>query len=279
MQVIINADDFGMSPMVNRGVLECYSAGGITSTTMIVNRQAASEEAAVIAEKCPGLGVGLHFNLTAGRPVSCLCSATGLVDSDGNFFKGNELKKHWIRGRLKREAVALELHAQFEKFLSLGLYPTHIDSHDHVHILPLINDVLSDFCIRKNLPMRTPWRNNHPAESLLKSTVIKMVVKIILKRNHAHWKGRIRTNHAFLSIRDLHKSPDQVSMKDYLMLLHSIRKGPVEMMVHPAVIENGATPLSPFNQVKKAELKILSHPAFRKMLLSEGFRLTTFAEI
>jgi hypothetical protein len=281
MQVIINADDFGMCPVVNHGVLECYNAGGITSTTMIVNRQATSEEAAAIAQKCPGLGVGLHFNLTSGRPISCLCGATGLVDSDGNFFKSMELKRHWILGRLKREAIALELQAQFEMFLSLGLYPTHIDSHDHIHILPVINDVVSDFCIRQNLSMRTPRWNYHQKGNPLKTGFVKMVFKIIQKRNFAKWKGRIRTNYSFVSIQELNKSPDEVIMKDYLKLLHSVRKGPIELMVHPAAIdnENGAKILSRFSQIKKAELKIFSQPAFRKMLIDEGFKLTTFAEI
>lgn len=68
-QVIINADDFGLSPAVNRGIIEAYRMGGITSTSMMVNMPG-FDEAVYLAKLLPGLGVGLHFNLTYGYPVS-----------------------------------------------------------------------------------------------------------------------------------------------------------------------------------------------------------------
>lgn len=68
-QVIINADDFGLSPAVNRGIIEAYRAGGITSTSMMVNMPGLAD-AVHAARSLPGLGVGLHFNLTYGRPLS-----------------------------------------------------------------------------------------------------------------------------------------------------------------------------------------------------------------
>src|SRR4029450_3021907 len=66
--LIVNADDFGLTRGVSRGILACYQNGIVTSTTLMVNRGA--EPAQLEALKASGLGVGLHVNLTLGTPLS-----------------------------------------------------------------------------------------------------------------------------------------------------------------------------------------------------------------
>lgn len=92
--LIINADDFGLSPGVNQGIAEAYQAGGISSTTVMVNMPGFTD-AVRLASLHPGLGVGLHFNLTYGRPVSDPRLIPSLIQADGRF--------HSIGGNCNRE--------------------------------------------------------------------------------------------------------------------------------------------------------------------------------
>src|SRR5437879_11310485 len=80
-RLIVNADDFGLSAGVNRGVLEAHEAGVVSSVSVLVNApgwtDAAQRLRALSSPSFPELGVGLHLNLTTSRPVSCGWSRCG----------------------------------------------------------------------------------------------------------------------------------------------------------------------------------------------------------
>jgi chitin disaccharide deacetylase len=127
--LIVNADDFGASSGINRGILEAHRQGILTSTSLMVNMPAAAE-AIVLSHDAPDLGIGLHVNFTneSDDPV------VDIADT---------------------EACRKELTRQFEQFNALmGRLPTHIDSHHHVHrrsnLLPLFLDLASQY----RLPLR-----------------------------------------------------------------------------------------------------------------------------
>ena len=124
-RLIVNADDFGLARSVSTGIIDAYQAGQLSSTTLMVNMPG-TEEAVDLAERHPGLGVGLHFNLTEGRPLT---DARSLVDADGEFLLRGELIRRAARGRLRPDEITRELTAQLDRFVSLGLSPTHLDSH------------------------------------------------------------------------------------------------------------------------------------------------------
>jgi predicted glycoside hydrolase/deacetylase ChbG (UPF0249 family) len=126
---IVNADDFGTSRGVNRGIAEAHEAGIVTSTSLMVNRPA-SEAAAELAAGMPRLSVGLHCNLTheGGPPV---------VDLDD------------------AKAVAAELDRQLDRFRALlGRPPTHLDAHHNVHRRENLTPVFADAADRLGIPLR-----------------------------------------------------------------------------------------------------------------------------
>lgn len=119
--LIVNADDFGLSPGVNYGIIEAHRHGLVTSTTAMMNA-GGIEHAAEISADYPLLGVGLHFVLSYGRPLSAMPSLV----REGHLGK-------WVwevakQGSLADEDIVAELHQQFDRFVSLfGRQPTHID--------------------------------------------------------------------------------------------------------------------------------------------------------
>jgi len=132
--LIVNADDFGLASSVSRGIIEAHQAGSVTSTTLMVNAPG-TEEAVDLAGDNPDLGIGLHFNLTEGHPLT---SASSLIDSNGDFLLRGALLRQSLLGRVDPIDVARELDAQLDRFSDLGLTPSHLDSHQHVHMAPPI---------------------------------------------------------------------------------------------------------------------------------------------
>jgi predicted glycoside hydrolase/deacetylase ChbG (UPF0249 family) len=122
VKLVVNADDLGLSSGVNRGILEAYEHGVVTSASLMVDKEAA-EEAVALAGDLP---LGLHAVLDAGGSM--------LVPLD---------------------EVPAELRRQLERFVALtGELPTHLDSHHHIHREPRIARAFADFADRHELPLR-----------------------------------------------------------------------------------------------------------------------------
>ena len=137
-QLIVNADDFGMAPGVNRAIVEAHHTGIVTSTSLLANA-VAFEEAAALASANPTLAVGVHLNLTEGRPLSHPAKLGALVTASGDFHGNPEaLFFRMVTGRIALDAVEREYHAQIERVLSAGIRPTHLDGHQHVHMWPAV---------------------------------------------------------------------------------------------------------------------------------------------
>ncbi len=126
MKLIMNADDLGYTLGNTYGIIEAYQKGIVRSTTAMCN-EPYIEKAAELVRDCPGLGVGVHLNLSSGRPLT---ENKTLHGEDGFFFKNKEVK---VRP-FDSEEIYNEWKAQIERFIKLfGHLPTHIDSHHHVH--------------------------------------------------------------------------------------------------------------------------------------------------
>jgi len=135
-QLIVNADDFGMAPGVNRAIVEAHRTGIVTSTSLLANASA-FDEAAAAALANPTLAVGVHLNLTEGRPLSNPARLGALVTADGEFLGNPEaLFFRMVTGRIPLDAIEREYHAQIQRVLAVGIRPTHLDGHQHVHMWP-----------------------------------------------------------------------------------------------------------------------------------------------
>lgn len=120
----------------------------MTSTTALVNG-AAIGHAAQLSRCVPELGVGMHFVLTLGEPLSAM---PGLA-REGRLGK-------WIwqmaeEGSLPLDEIAHELECQYQRFIELfGCEPTHIDSHHHVHMIAPVYPIVAAFAREKGVALR-----------------------------------------------------------------------------------------------------------------------------
>lgn len=135
--LIVNADDFGMSPSVNRGVIEAHERGIVTSASLLV-RWPGAKEAAAYAVRRPELGLGLHLDLGEWA------------------WDGLEWRPVYERVSLDDpSAIADEVDRQLGGFRELvGRDPTHLDSHQHVHQQEPTRGVVLAFSKALGVPLR-----------------------------------------------------------------------------------------------------------------------------
>ncbi len=161
-QLIVNADDFGLHENINLGIIEGYTKGCITSTSIMAGAPA-FEHAANLAAEHRNLGIGVHLTLVGGPPAAEPGQIASLIDSDGLLCSSYPvfLKKFCLAG-IRIEHVRQELAAQVKKVVAAGINITHLDSHQHMHVVPGIIEVVID--IAKEFGIRAM---RIPAEPLL----------------------------------------------------------------------------------------------------------------
>ena len=227
-RLIVNADDFGLARSVSTGIIDAYRAGQLSSTTLMVNMPG-TEEAVGLAERHPGLGVGLHFNLTEGRPLT---DARSLVDTDGEFLLRGELIRRSARGHLRPDEITRELTAQLDRFVSLGLSPTHLDSHQHVHMMPTIFRAMAPVLSERIPALRVVVpAGRHTARSRPATLAVNAMFRLSAASIRRRFPGR--TNDRFVSLHQLSASPPWDG-DAYRSLIDSLPShGVTELMVHP----------------------------------------------
>jgi chitin disaccharide deacetylase len=163
-RLIVNADDFGRSSSINHAVLQAHTGGILTTTSLMVNESACAE-AVKQARDQPNLGVGLHLSLVCGQSALSPGQLRGLVDEHGKFSNNAAAAgiKYFARRGL-RDQLRQEIAAQVERFHSTGLVLDHVNGHLHLHLHPVVFDLLMEHAVEWGIQRarltRDPFRLN-----------------------------------------------------------------------------------------------------------------------
>jgi chitin disaccharide deacetylase len=142
-RLVVNADDFGRSQAVNEAVVRAHEDGILTSASLMVN-EPACDEAVALAREHPRLGVGLHLTLLCGRSALPPQEIPDLVDEEGQFSnKPVAVGWRYFFRRSLRDHLAREIEAQFRRFQATGLPLDHVNGHLHLHLHPVVLDLLA----------------------------------------------------------------------------------------------------------------------------------------
>jgi hopanoid biosynthesis associated protein HpnK len=155
--LIVNGDDFGLTPGVNAGIVHAHTRGLLTSASMFPNAPS-TEDAVSIARAMPSLGVGCHLTLVDGVPLLAPSRVPTLAP-------GGVFRPTWGKfivaaaaGRIALAEVERELEAQIDRLRSTGIALTHLDSHKHVHAYPPIFRIVARLARRFRLStIRIPY--------------------------------------------------------------------------------------------------------------------------
>jgi hopanoid biosynthesis associated protein HpnK len=284
--LIVNADDLGWSDGVNRGIAEAHRNGIVTSASLLAN--AAAFAAAVdLARSTPGLGVGVHLNLSDGLPCADPESVQSLVNGSGEFEGSPEsLLLRRARGAVELREVEAEWDAQIAKVKSAGIEATHLDGHKHVHMLPGLFEIALRLAKRHGI---AAIRISHEESSLraalaagkeqnagvvLKQGVQARGLKLLARdaRDLAERAG-IATADYFCGI----AQTGELTREGVEQLLRILPEGTTELMCHPGYSDEGlkrsATRLQ---ESREIEVAILTNAGIRKLVASEGIRLIDY---
>lgn len=136
-RLIVNADDFGLTSGVNRGILESHQHGIVTSATLMANGNKFAE-AASLAAQAPQFSVGCHVLLVDGTPISKPAEVSTLVRNSRFRHRLTTFALLAVSGRLDAEQIEAEVTAQIRKLQSAGIQVSHLDSHKHTHMFPVV---------------------------------------------------------------------------------------------------------------------------------------------
>lgn len=258
-RLIINADDFGISPAVTAGILEAHAVGSVTASSMMV-RCPGWDDGVRQARATPTLDIGLHLNLLLGTPLT---GATSLTDArSGAFASLSTLVKRALSGGLRGSDVERECEAQLAALRAEGIPVTHLDSHRHTHALPVIRHAVARVAAREGLPLRRPVESHRRFPNDVVSQLHRGVIA---------WSWRVTTLGAAAT-----RAPDHfigVSMQggerfaaQLTEALDALPAGSVELMVHPGRVDDELTAVDGYTWQRERELAALCSAPVRERL-------------
>ncbi len=148
LKLVINADDFGISEKINEAILKSFHFGILRSTSLMANGESFDNAVGIIRSN-PDLDIGLHLTLVESKPLLSAENLHSLITDAGYFHRhAIEFTKKYFSEKISLEEVRNELTAQIERALDHGIRISHIDSHQHIHILPKILDIIIELANR-----------------------------------------------------------------------------------------------------------------------------------
>jgi len=225
-KIIINADDLGLTEGINRAIIYGFRQGIITRAS-IMPCAAAFNHAVSMVKHNKGLSTGIHLTLVGEKPVSALDIISTLINPSGVFYKNHQIfMQKYFFGQIRLSEIYTELEAQIKKVISTGIEITHIDSHQHLHMLPGLFKITIDLAKRFKIKNVRIIKQNFFDIRSLKGLVLQSASSLYKKKLSG-------VNLGFTdNFWGLGKS-GLINEADILNLFDKIKIGVTEIMCHP----------------------------------------------
>lgn len=278
-RLIINGDDYGLSPGINRGIEALYEQGRLTSTSLVANSPW-SAEAMAYAAADKKLQIGVHLNLTSGRPSLPADRVSCLVKQDGTFYNTSAFLLRLLTGRLDLGQVEAELSAQIQTVFDHGLQPGHIDSHMHFQAVPVMGHMIERLAEQFDIKairnpdlfalVVPPFGKPSPVQNALRGPAAQLLQSThrMMSNGLESASGRLSSADHVIYLRWCieHKQGPSAGLDQCLAAL----SGPtVEIVAHPAVADEVLPQLSTYVNGRQKELEFLGGDEFAA-LIEEG---------
>lgn len=248
MKLIINGDDFGLTLGVSKGIIEAIKNGEMTDTTAMANMPK-FEESIQLAKDSEINEMGVHLTLSCGMPLT---GAKSLLDDNGVMSK-----KVYKQGTYEVNDIENEFRAQIEKFLATGMKLNHIDGHHHLYAaVPAALQIALKLAKEYKVPMRCPFDRDLP---FFKSENVKC------------------PNHMVADF--FEETATEEHLKQ--VILDAKNKGleVLEVMSHPAYVDEELINISSYQEHRMKELKILTSDSFKKFILENNIEMISFSSL
>lgn len=278
-QLIITADDYGMSKAVNDAVEAGMAAGLITTTNVMTNMPFYSE-AICLKSKFPDVSVGLHWTLSgAGRPVAPIDQVSTLVDNNGNFLPYKDFRNRYRKGLIKNDEVLIELKKQFELFYDLMGMPDYWNTHQNAHVDFKIYHLFVELASQLKIPaMRSHQRIYVPASNpkdklpLIWCLIEPFKSRLIDRWQHnAHKKGLVSPEGLIVTLRTRDMNNIEYVFKNIQWKKHNVG----EFVIHPAT-QNDSPFFGKIIDQRITEYELFSSEKTKKEIERCGIQLVNY---
>jgi predicted glycoside hydrolase/deacetylase ChbG (UPF0249 family) len=276
-RLIVNADDLGWSEGVTEGILQAHRQGIVTSSTLAANMPAAAG-AITLSRNFPELGVGLHLNVCQGPALSSRGRAE-LAGADGqmNHSGLGLIMLALLRPRRMLPAIQEEFAAQIEFALSMGLKPTHLDSHRHVHAWPPIFRLVMVLAQRYDIAFVRRHREALPAgmpPAPAGQRRLSRVLNFLGGRCH-RLAPRLQPTLGTLGV----AHTGAIDAAALLAVIAALPEGLSELMVHPGLPEGLQAGQTRLLASREAELRALCDADVRAAISRHRVVLTHYGKL
>ena len=281
--LIINADDLCQDRRTTDAILKCYNDGIVTSTTAFVNFPDSIELLKEVHEQYPDFPIGIHLNMTFGKPVLPPEEIPTMVNKNGEFWNEDQILTHIAD--IDYEEVKKEIRAQIELFLSSGVPLDHLDYHNHILALYTpFHQIVREIAVEKNLPIRNPvpvsayrkikvssgggasasiaklivYGMLHPFKSI--PMMKKVGVDAFIEQERKTKEYGIKTPDWFIDV--FYENADNETL---LSIIDQLPNGVSEIMCHPGSSES--------------EIQILTNPEIKSKIAEKEISLTDFSKL
>ena len=281
-QLIITADDYGMCTIVDRAIDDCIEAGLLTSTNVVVNMEDL-EAARTLRQRYPDISVGLHWNVTAGKPVSDPAQVPTLIDnSTGCFWKVPAFLKRFKSGAINKKELKKELVAQYKVFVELCGQPDYWNTHQNSSVSfasnKFFNQTAQSLGIFKTRSQQRVYVNMKYPSNSIKDIVVEKAKKTVFdiwfgyqirKTGTKMPDGRVLYFDLSEKTRDIKNIGENIKWGN---------KKIVELVIHPATSPDYPS-FGTITHERVAEWKMFASPETKNYLDKIGIKLVTFNSI
>lgn len=270
--LIINADDLGINTARDRGIMEAFRQGLVTSSSLLANGPSFASAVKQIKEMA--MPVGVHLNLADGATLSGRIA--GLTDAAGKLPGKQKLRHCLVTGACDLDAIRKELAAQVERLFDCGLKPDHLDSHQHCLLFPCLTTVVTELAREYCL---SSMRCALPAEPAEQDPEGPLADELALYRRLGRdaqatiSAAGIRTPDGLWGMPLL----DRLDTTRLCQLLNDLPEGHWELMTHPGYPYWQGSAFDGLN--RQIELQALLSSEAQEIIARRGVMLTTFGDL
>ena len=278
-KLIINADDFALHHSVNKGIITASEEGVLTSTSIIPSG-AFFDEAVKMAILNKKIGIGVHLTLVHERPILPIARVKSLITTK-NLFHNNYLEfiKKMLNNEINYQEVYAELSAQIKAVQKTGITITHLDSHQHLHILPKITDIVLQLAQEYNIKsIRIPdealfFTGGYPwtVNRMIGRTGLSILAKMARLKIG---KNLFMPDHFFGML-----AGGNMKEEYLLQIIKTLPAGITEIMMHPAESNFEMKKHYYWDYCWQDELKALLSERIKKEIKAQKIELISFGDL
>ena len=271
-RLIVNADDYGRTPGVSKGIRKAHRDGIVTSTTAMMNMPGIEEALQVALRETPDLGLGVHLVLTSGAPLLPANALDSITGGRENFPAQEEFIRNLVT--VNPEQAAAEWDAQIRKFISItGRNPDHLDSHHHATYFsePLFEKFLGlakRYACPIRIPLPCPSGYCDGLPETLCDPARDFVPRLTAKFGAKKPDWFIGTFY-----------DEQATYEQLAAIIDGLEPGVSEIMCHPGYADPALIEGSAYNKPREREIEILTLASIRQMIIERGIRLINFSAL